>query len=115
MMVGIALIVLFFLIGLWAVLRKRNLVKKIIGLGIINSAIVILFVYAASEGADTAPILYGDPEGIMADPLPQALMLTAIVIGVSLTALALGLSYRLYVRYGTLDVREIERKAKSDE
>ncbi len=109
-----ALIVLFFLSGLWAVMWKRNLAKKIIGLNIINSAVVLLFVYTASKGADTAPILTDSASGVIADPLPQALMLTAIVIGVSLTALALGLVYRLYVRYGTLDIEKIEKAAADD-
>lgn len=87
--------------------------NTVIGLNIINSAVVILFVYDALRGGETAPILVGARRPI-ADPVPQALMLTAIVIGVSLTALALGLVYRLYVRYGTLDVREIKRAARED-
>ena len=109
-----ALIVALFGVGLWGIIGQRNLGKKVIGLSIINSAIVILFVYEASQGGETAPILIGARRPI-ADPVPQALMLTAIVIGVSLTALALGLVYRLYVRYGTLDVREIERAAREDD
>ena len=112
-MAAYLLITVFFLIGLWAVLVKRNLVKKIIGLGITSSAIVILFVYGGSEGAETAPILIGD-EGVISDPIPQALMLTAIVIGVCLTALALGLVYRLFLRYNSLDVGHIESEARDE-
>ena len=105
------LITVLFLLGLWAVLTKRNLAKKIIGLSLSNTAVVILFVFSGATDADTAPILIGSP-GSIADPLPQALMLTAIVIGVSVTALALGLAYRLHLRYGTLDIRRIEEAAR---
>ncbi|MBN1687075.1 MAG: cation:proton antiporter subunit C [Spirochaetales bacterium] len=107
-MAAYVLIMVLFLVGLWAVLAKRNLAKKIIGLSLLNTAVVILFVFAGGKDAETAPILLGSP-GLIADPLPQALMLTAIVIGVSVTALALGLVYRLYLKFDTLDIRQIEK------
>ncbi len=113
-MAAYILIAILFLIGLWAVLAKRNLAKKIIGLSLSNTAVVILFVFSGARDAETAPILVGAP-GIIADPLPQALMLTAIVIGVSITALALGLIYRLYLQHGTLDIRRIERAEREQD
>ena len=75
------LIIALFVMGVWGLLCKRNLIKKVIALNLINSAIVILFVYLGSLSGRTAPILV---EGIVdiVDPLPQALMLTAIVVGV---------------------------------
>lgn len=98
-----------FLVGIWGVISIPNLIKKVVGLSIANSAIILLFIYYGSLSGETAPILAGDP-GRPVDPLPQALMLTAIVVGVCIVALALVLVYRLYRRYGTLDAREIERR-----
>ena len=104
-----------FVVGLWGVIAIPNLVKKVVALSLMNSAIILFFVYFGSLSGDTAPILTG-AEGTPVDPLPQALMLTAIVVGVCVVALALVLVYRLYRRFGTLDAREIERKVwKRDE
>lgn len=96
-----------FLVGLWGVLSLPNLVKKVVGLSIANSAVIMFFVYYASLSGETAPILTGETAAPV-DPLPQALMLTAIVIGVCVVALSLVLVYRLYQRFGTLDIRRIE-------
>lgn len=98
-----------FLAGIWGVVSKPNLIKKVMGLSIANSAIVLLFVYHGSRSGTTAPIV--GTEEPMVDPLPQALMLTAIVVGICVVALALVLIYRLYLRHGTLDMRVIEKQA----
>ena len=103
------LIVAIFLVGLWGVMNRANMVKKVMGLSIANSAIILLFIYFGSLSGETAPI-EGTGE-TMVDPLPQALMLTAIVVGVCVMALALVLVYRLYLKFHTLDMREIERRA----
>ena len=102
------LIAAIFVVGLWGVIADPHMIRKVIALSIANSAIIMLFVYFAAQSGDTAPILTG--EGTPVDPLPHALMLTAIVVGICIVALALVLVYRLYVRYGTLDMREIERR-----
>jgi multicomponent Na+:H+ antiporter subunit C len=96
---AIALVV----VGVWGLIRQRNLIKKIIALNILNSALVILFIYRASLTGTTAPILDESRLGVV-DPLPQALMLTGIVIGVCVTALALTLIVRAYRLTGTLDI-----------
>jgi multicomponent Na+:H+ antiporter subunit C len=98
-----------FLVGIWGIMARHNMVKKVMALSIANSAVMLLFVYQGALSGDTAPIEGG--AGTMADPLPQALMLTAIVVGVCVMALALVLVYRLYLKFGTLDIREVERKA----
>ncbi len=95
-----------FVIGLWGVIAQNNLVKKVVALSIANSAIIMLFVYYASLSGPDAPIM--DAAGVPADPIPHALMLTAIVVGICIVALALALVYVLYQRYGTLDMDEIE-------
>lgn len=103
---------LLFLLGFWGILAKRNVIKKIISLNIINSAVVILFVLEGSRIGDNAPIM---EQGIshVVDPVPQALMLTAIVIGVCVTALSLSLAFRLYKAAGTFDIDEIKKKVGS--
>ncbi|MFP4375430.1 MAG: sodium:proton antiporter [Spirochaetales bacterium] len=106
-----------FLAGIWGIIAQRNLIKKIVGLSIANSAIIMFFIYFGSLSGTGAPIV-GD-EGLEmrpVDPVPQALMLTAIVVGICIVALGLVLVYRLYRRYGTLDMAEIERQVwKRDE
>lgn len=104
-----------FLVGLWGVIAIPNLIKKVVALSFANSAIILFFIYFGSLSGEGAPIL---TEGAArpVDPLPQALMLTAIVVGVCVVALALVLVYRLYLRHETLDIREIERAVwKHDE
>lgn len=105
------LIIGLFLIGLWGLLTKRNLIKKVIALSIINSSIVIMFVYLGSLSGTTAPILV---EGVtdIVDPIPQALMLTAIVVGICLTSLALALIYKMYQQYHTHDIATIEQRIR---
>ena len=100
---------LLFLLGFWGILAKRNVIKKIISLNLINSAVVILFVLEGSRIGDNVPIM---EEGIsrVVDPVPQALMLTAIVIGVCVTALSLALAFRLYKATGTFHIDEIRGK-----
>jgi multicomponent Na+:H+ antiporter subunit C len=97
-----------FLIGVWGLLSKPNMVKKVIALSITNSAVILFFIYYGSLSGVTAPI--GKTDQPMTDPLPQALMLTAIVVGICVQALALAIVYKLYLRFGTLDIRLIERE-----
>ena len=98
-----------FATGLVGLVTKRNLIKKAYALAIMNSAIVILFVLEGAAVGTEAPLL-GDAGGLFVDPIPQALMLTAIVVGVCVSALALTLAYRLYRHFGTLDIDEIKRR-----
>jgi len=115
-------VVAMILIGLYAVLFKRNLVKMVIGISIIESGVnlflitlgyrwwvdkntsgvVPIFTSAPSEAVKSAP-------ESMVLPVPQALTLTSIVIGVAVLALMLSLVMHLYKHYGTLDVMKIRR------
>ena len=103
-----------FLIGLWGLLAKPNLIKKVMALGFANSAVVLFFVYFGSCSGETPPI-FGAGDRAMVDPLPQALMLTAIVVGICVVALALVLVVRIYRKTGTLDIRRIERTVWRDD
>ena len=97
-------------IGLYIVLVKSNLIKVIIGINLIDTGVNLFLIAVGYIHGGTAPIFSAgaeDPAG-MVDPVPQALVLTAIVIGVSVLALALSLAIRLYGHYGTLNLRKIK-------
>ncbi|MFH1046220.1 MAG: sodium:proton antiporter [Candidatus Omnitrophota bacterium] len=104
------LCLILFCIGLYAVLRKRNIIKIIIGLGIIEYAVNLFFVLVGYRMHGRAPILAQDQTILnMVDPLPQALVLTSIVIGLAVTALVVAIAIRIYEKYGTFDITEIRR------
>ena len=101
---------LLFCIGLYAVLRKRNIIKIVIGLGIIEYAVNLFFVLIGYRTHGRAPILAKDQIILnMVDPIPQALVLTSIVIGLAVTALIVAIAIRLYEKYGTFDITKIRR------
>jgi multicomponent Na+:H+ antiporter subunit C len=108
-MVDRLLLLILFLIGFLTIVAKRNMIKKIFGLNIINAAVVILFVLEGSRIGMDAPISNGEPQQFV-DPLPQALMLTAIVIGVCITALSLALAVHLYRIGGTFDIDKVKER-----
>lgn len=97
------------LIGLYAVLMKRNLIKIVIGLSLVDSGIHLLFITIGYIENGTAPIFsqIGLSAEKMVDPVPQALVLTAIVIGLAVTAVALAMVIRIYNHHKTLDVKKI--------
>lgn len=97
------------LIGIYGVLVKRNLIKIVIGLSLIDSGVNLLLISIGYIKDRTAPI-FSDPSmqaSNMVDPVPQALVLTAIVIGVAVTALALAIVIRLYDHHKTLNIDKI--------
>ena len=96
-----------FGIGFTTLLLNKNLFKKIIGFSMMDSGI---YLFLASYGyieSRVAPRHYGNP-------LPAGLVLTGIVVGVSVTAIMLGLTVRLYRRYGTLDMDEIAELVRKE-
>lgn len=100
-----------FITGLAGLFLKRRAVGKVIALNIVNSAVVLFFILLGSEAGDSAPILFRGTETPV-DPLVQALMLTAIVVGVCITALLLVLIQRLHDTTGTTEIHEMERKLR---
>lgn len=100
-----------FCIGIYTTLSQTNLMKKIIGINIIFNAIFLLFISAANIRGGAAPIApkYGTlpPEAFFVNPLPACLVLTGIVVGLSITAFALGVVVRMYEYYGTIESNEI--------
>lgn len=100
--------ILLILIGLYGLMAKRNLIKKIIGLYILDGGVILYFVSVGYRSDASAPILEPGIEKVV-DPIPQALMLTAIVIGICVTALALSIAVKIYEKYQTLDVEELRK------
>lgn len=127
--------IILMMIGLYAMIAKNNLVKKLIGMSIFQTAIILFFVSTGVKRDATIPILRHDdipgqhvvehPSGgathspaIRANdytnPLPHVLMLTAIVVGVSTLGVSLGVVQKIYGHYGTVEENEILEKIKSD-
>lgn len=100
-------------IGLYGMLGKRNLLKKVIGMNIFQTAIFLFFIHRGSRPGATVPVwdphIATDAAGYI-NPLPHVLILTAIVVGVATTGVALALLITIYRRYGTLEeTRILER------
>ena len=108
------------MIGFYAMMAKRNLVKKLVGINIFQWSIILFFVSLASKPNVAVPIIVGGHghEHVAAhasqyvNPLPHVLMLTAIVVGVATTGVALALLLRIYKTYGTVDETEVLKKLK---
>ena len=100
------------LIGLFTIMSKHNLIKVIIGFSILDTGVNLFLISVGYISEGTAPIFSkpGLELDSMVDPVPQALVLTAIVIGVAVLALALSLAVRLYQDYGILDLRKVREQ-----
>lgn len=99
------------LIGIYGILSPPNLIRKLMGMNILQTAVIVFFISLAAKTGATLPLA---PKGVETpaarahvNPLPHALMLTAIVVSVSTTGVALALIIRIQRRYGTLDEREL--------
>lgn len=102
------LTLVLFLLGLYCVLRKRNIIKIIIGVSIMEYAANLFFILVGYRMNGRSPIYSSEADiANMVDPLPQALVLTAIVIGLATTALMVAIAMRIYEKYGTFDITKI--------
>ena len=100
--------IVLLLTGLYGLMVKRNLIKKIIGLYILDGGVILYFISVGYRSNASAPILEKGVDKVV-DPIPQALMLTAIVIGICVTGLALSIAVKIYEKYQTLDIEELKR------
>ena len=104
------LCMILFCVGLYGVLRKRNIIKIIIGFAIMGYSVNLFFVLLGYRFHGRAPIDAYDQNILnMVDPIPQAVVLTSIVIGLAVMALLIGISIRIYERYGTFDITKIKK------
>lgn len=103
-----AAFVTLFCIGLYIIIAKQNLIKKLLGLNIMETAVFAFIVTSGMVDGGTAPILGPEASGPFASPLPHALILTAIVVALSITALALCLIIEIYRHCGTIEADELK-------
>ncbi len=116
-------VIVLIAIGLYAMIAKKNLVKKIIGMNIFQTAIILFYVSIGAKRGATLPIIeHGHGQSVHAvhavdyiNPLPHVLMLTAIVVSVATLGVALALAMRIYFNYGTLEEDEIQKQIIGDE
>lgn len=109
-MTSYILCLILFSIGLYCVVRKRNLIKIIIGIAIMEYAVNLFFILAGYRQRGRSPIFASDQAITnMVDPLPQAVVLTAIVIGLAVTLLLVSVAIRIYDKYGTFDITKINK------
>jgi len=103
--------IILFLLGLTIMVTHHNLVKKLIGMYLVQTSIILFFVTTGAKFGSTVPILLPTSGSIQPDlyanPLPHALVLTAIVVGVSTLGVSLGLTIAIYRHYGSLEEDKI--------
>jgi len=103
------IVIVLMMIGFYIMIAHGNLIKKIIGLNIFQTSVFIFYITVGKVDGGTAPIL---ADGITrySNPLPHVLILTAIVVGIATTALALALAVRIKEVYGSVEESEIQEK-----
>ena len=108
--------VILFGIGFTNLLIQKNLIKKIIGLNIMETAVYLFLAEKGYIAGRVAPIVVNGVQEVEAyiNPVPSGLVLTGIVVSVSVTALMLSLTIRLYRRYHTLDLDEISTRLRKE-
>ena len=114
--------IVLMMIGLYAIIVKNNLVKKIIGMNIVQTAIILFFVSIGAKRGATIPIIaHGHGEEVHAvhavdyiNPLPHVLMLTAIVVSVATLGVALAMAIKLYQEYNTLEEDDIQAQLREE-
>lgn len=108
--------ILLFCIGLYNVIMRRNMVKKLIGLNIMETSVFFFYISLGYLKNGVSPVAGpGIDPGHMVNPVPQVLVLTGIIVAVGVTALALSMVILLYRWYGTLDTDEIMRLAREED
>lgn len=101
-------VIILMMTGFYTVIARGNLIKKLIGLNVFQVSVFMLYISMGKVSGGTAPIVYEGAQ-IYSNPLPHVLILTAIVVGVATTALALALVVRIKEAYGTIEEDEIHR------
>ena len=100
------IVVFLMMTGFYIVMSSRNLIKKMVGLGLFQTSVFILYITMGKMEGGTAPILT-EAGAAYSNPLPHVLILTAIVVGIATTALGLALIVRIQEAYGTVEEDEI--------
>ncbi len=101
------LFVVLMMTGLYIVVARGNLLKKVVGLNLFQAAVFMLYISMGKVAGGTAPIFTNNPAETYSNPLPHVLILTAIVVGIATTALGLALIVRINETYDTIEEDEI--------
>lgn len=105
--------ILLFLVGLMGVVTQRNIVKTIIAVNVMDVGAILFLITVHYVPGNLPPVGALAAGAAVADPLPQALMITAIVIGISVTAVSLAVFIGVFRRYGTADWETVVKRLKS--
>jgi len=106
------IVILLMMTGFYIVIAHGNLIKKVIGLNIFQTSVIIMYI-SMGKVRDGAPPILTDGVTLYSNPLPHVLMLTAIVVGVATTALALSLVVRINETYGSIEEEDIHTQDQS--
>ncbi|MEW5826545.1 MAG: cation:proton antiporter subunit C [Candidatus Bipolaricaulota bacterium] len=112
---GVAAAIVLFGIGTLGLILRRDLVVKLLALGLVNSSVILALVSLRARPNLVPPLLDGPTPQALADPLPQGLVLSAIVINFAVLAVALVFVMRLVERYHTTDSTRLERRTHDEE
>ena len=99
--------IVLMMVGLYTVMSRSNLVKKLVGLNIFQTSVFLLYITMGKVKGGTAPIEFSGEGVIYSNPLPHVLILTAIVVGVATMAVGLAIIVRIREAYGTIEEHEI--------
>jgi multicomponent Na+:H+ antiporter subunit C len=103
------IVIFLMMAGLYVVMARANLIKKMVGLSIFQASVFIFYLTMGKVAGGTAPIVIpGDP--VYSNPLPHVLILTAIVVGVATLAMGLAIIVRINEAYGTIEEDEISQQ-----
>ena len=108
------IVIVLMMMGFYIVISQHNLIKKIVGLNVFQVSVFVFYISIGKVKGGTAPVLLDGFE-VYSNPLPHVLILTAIVVGVSTSALALALTVRIMDKYGTIEEDEIEKLEIEDQ
>lgn len=111
---GVTIGVFLFAIGLLTLMLRRNLIVKLLGLGLINTSVILCLISLDYYIHSIAPVITGKPDQLYIDPLPQALVLSAIVINIAILALSLVFVMILVERYHTTDSVKIAQQVEQE-
>ena len=106
------IVIILMMTGFYVVIAHGNLIKKVVGLNLFQTSVIIMYVSMGKVEGGAVPILAEGVE-VYANPLPHVLMLTAIVVGVATTALALALIVRINEAYGSVEEDDIHEQDES--
>ena len=112
------MVIVLMMIGLYITMSRGNLIKEIVGLNIFQVSVFMLYISMGKITGGTAPIITGVKGEVYSNPLPHVLILTAIVVGIATTSLALALVVRIREAFGTIeedDLLSIENEEAAEE